>query len=218
MAIRALVVEDDDFTRLMVSTSLRSQGIEVVLETAQASEALEQAKTLMPDVAILDLHIGKGPTGLDLAVELRKQNPRIGILILTSFEDPRLLNPNLPKLPSGGVYLTKKSIGQIEILIEAINKSVSRQADESRNRSADNPLNSVSKLTDTQLETLRLMAQGLSNSEIAKRKFVTEKSVETSISRLAKAMGLSQDPGKNQRVHMAKVYFRALGIDLEERN
>jgi hypothetical protein len=42
---------------------------------------------------------------------------------------------------------------------------------------------------------------------------VTEKSVETSISRLAKAMGLKSDPSINQRVHLAKVYFRALGID-----
>jgi DNA-binding NarL/FixJ family response regulator len=57
------------------------------------------------------------------------------------------------------------------------------------------------------------MAQGLSNAEISKRRFVTEKSVETSIARLAKVMGLTNDPGQNQRVHMARVYFRALGVD-----
>jgi DNA-binding NarL/FixJ family response regulator len=57
------------------------------------------------------------------------------------------------------------------------------------------------------------MAQGLSNAEIAKRRFVTEKSVETAIARLAKIMGVESDPSRNQRVHMAKVYFRALGID-----
>ena len=119
MAIRAIVVEDDDFTRLMITTALKEQGLEVVLNTPSPSVALEKSIDLKPDLAILDLHLGKGPTGIDLAVALRSQQPKIGILMLTSFEDPRLLNPNLPKLPFGGVYLTKKSVGEIQTLNNA---------------------------------------------------------------------------------------------------
>jgi DNA-binding NarL/FixJ family response regulator len=219
MQLKVLVVEDDEFTRLMVCTALRSQNIDVALETSSASLALEQAESLRPDAAVLDLHLGKGPTGIDLAIALRKKLPSIGILILTSYEDPRLLNPNLPKIPSGGIYVTKKSIGRIEILTEAIQKAVARSGE----KTLGDPLvsqatGSMSKLTNTQLETLRLMAQGLSNSEIAKRRFVTEKSVETSIARLAKSLGLASDGTRNQRVHMAKVYFRALGSNLEDQD
>jgi DNA-binding NarL/FixJ family response regulator len=213
MAIRAILVEDDDFTRLMIATALTGQGVEIDLSTGLASEALELAPKIKPDLAILDLHIGKGPTGIDLAVALRRIHPKVGILMLTSFEDPRLLNPNLPKMPFGGVYLTKKSVGQIEVLNSAIAKAIDHKKWSGTARPMPQTLSSVAKLTDTQLETLRLMAQGLSNAEIAKRRFVTEKSVETSIARLAKTMGLTQDPTKNQRVHMAKVYFRALGVE-----
>ena len=204
------MVEDDDFTRLMIVTALRSQGIDVVLETAEASTALEQAKSADIDVALLDLQLGKGPTGIDLAVALRRDAPKLGILFLTSYEDPRLLNPNLPELPFGSVYLNKKSISEIETLLEAINLAKQPRAVVAK-RVSKTKTGPIASLTDTQLETLRLMAQGLSNAEIAKRRYVTEKSVETSIARLAKTMGLVQDPTKNQRVHMAKVYFRALG-------
>jgi DNA-binding NarL/FixJ family response regulator len=213
MTVSAIVVEDDDFTRLMIATALKAQGLEIILTTGEASSALEKAQELKPELAILDLHLGKGPTGIDLAVALRRVLPRVGILMLTSFEDPRLLNPNLPKLPFGGVYLTKKSVGEIEVLNDAISKAIDHKTWSGSSAPLPQALSSVAKLTDTQLETLRLMAQGLSNAEIAKRRFLTEKSVETSIARLAKTMGLSQDPGKNQRVHMAKVYFRALGVD-----
>lgn len=213
MVIRAIVVEDDDFTRLMITTALKSQGLEIVLATPSPTEALEQSLALKADLAILDLQLGKGPTGIDLAVALRRLQPKIGILMLTSYEDPRLLNPNLPKLPFGGVYLTKKSVGEIEILNNAIDQALDHKKWSGTWAPVPQPISSVAKLTDTQLETLRLMAQGLSNAEISKRRFVTEKSVETSIARLAKAMGLTNDPGQNQRVHMAKVYFRALGVD-----
>lgn len=213
MGYRALLVEDDDFTRLMIATGLSSQGLEIVLSTSSASVALSQISSLKPDLAILDLHLGNGPTGIDLAVALRREHPKVGILMLTSFEDPRLLNPNLPKLPFGSVYLTKKSVGQIEVLNQAIAKAIDHKQWSGSSAPIPQPISSVAKLTDTQVETLRLMAQGYSNAEIAKRRFVTEKSVETSIARLAKTMGLVQDPTMNQRVHMAKVYFRALGID-----
>lgn len=206
-------MEDDDFTRLMIATSLRAQGLDVAAVSSNASEALKKSKEHMPDLAVLDLHLGKGPTGIDLAVELRRAVPKIGIVILTSFEDPRLLNPNLPQLPFGSVYLNKKQVSEIEVLKDAISTALDFRGWRGPNSSKASQDSSIGKLTRVQVETLRLMAQGLSNSEIAKRRFVTEKSVETSIARLAKSMGLEADPSRNQRVHMAMVYFRALGVD-----
>jgi DNA-binding NarL/FixJ family response regulator len=69
----------------------------------------------------------------------------------------------------------------------------------------------LGKLTATQVETLRYLAEGLSNAEIAKKRFVTERSIEVAISRIAKSLGLAPDATRNQRVHMAKVYFRSSG-------
>jgi DNA-binding NarL/FixJ family response regulator len=213
MNLSALVVEDDDFTRLMIATALQSQGVNIIGQVADAPSALSLASELKPEVAILDLHLGSGPTGLDLSVELRRILPKIGIVILTSFEDPRLLNPNLPDPPRGSIYLNKKSVNDTQVLITALNSAADSSTWNNPNASKIGLPGAVGDLTDVQLETLRLMAQGLSNAEIAKRRFVTEKSVETAIARLAKIMGVESDPSRNQRVHMAKVYFRALGID-----
>jgi len=213
MSIQAVVVEDDDFTRLMIANSLISQGVRVLAECANATEALKQAKRLKPNVLVVDLHLGLGPTGIDVARELRLSAPRLGVVFLTSYEDPRVLSPSLPELPYGSIYLNKRNVKDINILMVAISDAVNVKSWRAQSSSDSRHTSSLTSLSNAQLETLRLMAQGLSNSEIAKRRFLTEKSVETSISRLAKVMGLRADPTQNQRVHLAKVYFRALGID-----
>jgi len=218
VSIRSVIVEDDDFTRLMIANSLTSQGVQVLARCAGAVEALEQIKTLKPNLIIVDLHLGIGPTGLDVATEVRRSSPKMGIIFLTSYEDPRVLNPNLPELPFGSVYLNKRKVNEINVLMDAITNAVDHKSWKVPGPFVQKSSKSVSSLSNSQLETLRLMAQGMSNSEIARRRFVTEKSVETSISRLAKAMDLKSDPSINQRVHLAKVYFRSLGIDPGEQN
>ena len=213
VSIRAVIVEDDDFTRLMIVNSLESQGVQVLASCSNAVDALAQITHLSPELIVVDLHLGTGPTGLDIATVVRRSAPKTGVVFLTSYEDPRILNPNLPPLPFGSVYLNKRNVNDINVLKEAMNRALDHRSWKAPKRESPKSPNSISSLSNSQLETLRLMAQGLSNSEIAKRRFVTEKSVETSISRLAKAMGLKSDPSINQRVHLAKVYFRALGID-----
>ncbi len=69
-------------------------------------------------------------------------------------------------------------------------------------------------LSDTQLSILKLVARGHSNAEIARRRGVTEKAIEGTITRLASKLGLAKDSASNQRVHIARVYFRALGLNL----
>ena len=207
MALKVLVLEDDPFTRLSVVSALRHFGFNVVAEEADPASALEMASLSNPEVAMLDLHLGKGATGLDVAKELRRVNPRIGIVMLTSFEDPRLLGPSLPPVPRGTVYLTKRSIQNLTLLKGAVLEA----AENARNQSQVEHVSAFGRLTDIQIETLRLVAQGLSNSEIAKQRFVKEKSVELTISRVAKSLGILNSPSANQRVHIARVYFRSIG-------
>jgi DNA-binding NarL/FixJ family response regulator len=213
VSIQAVIVEDDDFTRLMIARSLTSEGVQVLAECSNAADALEQAKLLKPNLLLVDLHLGIGPSGIDVARELRLSAPKLGVVFLTSFEDPRALNPNLPELPYGSIYLNKKNVKDIKILMAAIAEAVDFKAWRAKTTTDSSSSASLARLSNAQLETLRLMAQGLSNAEIAKRRFVTEKSVETSISRLAKALGLKSDPSINQRVHLAKVFFRSIGAD-----
>ena len=207
MSIRVAVVEDDSLTRLAICSALASKGLTICFEAETAAEALEASSHSPCEVAVLDLHLGQGPTGLDVARVLRSKNPSVGIVFLTSFDDPRLLDANLPALPGGAQYLTKESIRSIETLVSAVELAFSGKG----KTASPGAKSELGKLTATQVETLRYLAQGLSNAEIAKRRFVTERSVEVAISRIAKALGLAPDATRNQRVHMAKVYFRSTG-------
>jgi DNA-binding NarL/FixJ family response regulator len=205
-----MVVEDDAFTRLTLAATLCAAGLDVVSETSNAREALASLSGPV-DAAILDLHLGAGPTGLDLAGALRQARPEIGIVLLTSYDDPRLLNNRLPDPPPGSQYVVKKSVTDIDVLLSAIDAACSAE----RSRHAPTAAG-FGALTDVQIETLRLVALGLSNAEIAKRRFVTEKSIELTIARIARALNLSNQPGKNQRVNIATVYFKALGVAADD--
>jgi DNA-binding NarL/FixJ family response regulator len=221
MPLTAAVVEDDPFTRTMLVATLRSQGVDVIIDTGVPAEALELARLRRPRVAVLDLHLGAGPTGIELAHSLRALDRHIALVVLTSFDDPRLLSTRLPDLPRGTRYVTKREVGSVEVLIRTLKDAVDATgSDDVAPPSSQGPAFEVGAgparrrvvdLTDSQLETLRLLAEGLSNLHIAERRCVTERSVETTIGRIARALGLAPDATRNQRVHMARVYLRSTG-------
>ncbi|WP_298122585.1 response regulator [uncultured Aurantimicrobium sp.] len=210
MSVDVLVVEDDDLTRITLSSSLKAAGADNVYSASTASEALTLAHKHLPTAALLDLHLGAGPTGLDVARQLRAQNSRIGIVILTSYEDPRLLGENPDFIPAGTKYLLKRDISDISVVTQALSSAPSS----SKLLSRPNMKLLGSKLSENQLMILKLVAEGYSNSEIARRRGVSDKAVEGTLTRLANKLGLEKDSTSNQRVHIARVYFRALGLNL----
>lgn len=202
-AIRVLLVEDDTFTRTTMATALGSLGLEIIYQTASVSDAVSNTKATMPDAAVLDLDLGAGPNGIDLAHGLRRVCPDIGIVLLTGFVDPRLLDVEVAKLPRGSQYLIKQSIKNVETVRDAIMKSISS--------AHEGPVVTPSlDISDTLLEVLRMLAQGLPNDAIAKARGVTEKSVEQNISRLVEHFGLT-NTAQNKRVQLARIYFKATG-------
>jgi len=216
MPLTACVVEDDPFTRMTLVATLRAHGIDVVIDTDTPAVALSEARLRRPRVALLDLHLGNGPTGIELAHALRRIDPRIAIVILTSFDDPRLLSTRLPAVPNGAKYVTKRDVDSVTTLLRTVKDSVEATGKEPvrvpAKQRVQEPSSLVVALTDTQLDTLKLLAEGLSNRHIAERRSVTERSVETTIARIARALGVSADATRNQRVHMARVYLRATGL------
>ena len=207
MRIRVAVVEDDAFTLATLTAAIKSVDVDVVISVNNVAEAIQLSKIRMPNVALLDLHLGKGPSGIDLAYALRKQNPTIGIVFLTSFEDPRLLLGQAPVFPSRHFYVRKQDIGDLTSLIKILQLAYLGKAG-GVDKSSGNPL---AKLTDAQVEILRMVALGFSNAEIARQKFIQEKSVQVAINRLAKSLGLKSGPTQNQRVHIANKALSAGG-------
>jgi len=195
-----LVVEDDSFVRATVATALRFHAFAVVASVGSALEAMEKFREHLPDVALLDLDLGQGPTGADLAVGMRRTKPDVGIVFLTSFEDPRLLDSRLTNMPERCGYVVKQSLKDTEFLAEAI-----------RGCGEGGAVPRVN-LTESQAETLRLLAAGLSNAEIARLRVVEVSSVEKAIRRTAEALGVDHDETTNQRVALARAYYRMAGL------
>ena len=209
--LRVVVVEDDDFTRSTVISALQMQGIDVVGQAAAIAPAMKFVQVLRPDAVVVDLDLGAGPTGMDFAIAVRKNHPGTGIVILTTFEDPRLLHPKIPEPPIGTEYLVKRSVGDVELLSKAIVTSI-KNVSRGNKVSNKNPVSpKLEGVTDSQLETMRLIAQGKSNKEIAKIRGVTEKSVEQTISRLVVQLKLAKSAASNQRVQISKLYFSLTG-------
>ena len=209
---RVLVVEDDEFTRALLVNALQSENFDVVLNTSSATYALKTSPKMKIDVAILDLNLGRGPTGLDLSLGLRRNQANIGIVFLTSYKDPRLLGSNNTMAPYGSVYIEKGSLSDITKLRRGVEKALINAKIAHNESNVDLKLiQRSSTLTDTQIEIIRLVAHGLSNLEISQIRDVTEKSIEQSLSRILKKTSIKIDDRKNRRVELALYYLRQTG-------
>lgn len=203
---RILIVEDDPFVQMTLAQALESANFEIVARVANPTDALDAAKAGNIEVAILDLDLGPGASGIDVAHALRQNNDRIGLILLTSYSDPRISDPNSRGLPRGTIFLTKSRITDIHELSTAI-LQVKLWPVESKRIAAT----TRSHLTEIQIDVLRLLAEGLATSEIADRQGVSEKAVEATITRLHNLLGLEKNKKLNPRVQLVRAYFALSG-------
>lgn len=213
MTTTIIVVDDDSFARMTLTETLKGQGIRVVASCRSAHDALISHREQRPLAALIDLDLGKGPTGLDVAAAMRRQNPSVGIVFLTSYRDPRLIASRGQQPPLGSQYLVKSDLADPRTLVRAIEKAISAKK---KTLGWDAPVNDLSALTDTQIETLKLVARGHSNKEIARLRHVKEKSVEQTVARIAQKLDIVNRLETNQRVAIAKAFFRNLGVTIHD--
>lgn len=208
---RVLIVEDDGFTRMLLRSQIETLGYTVVADAPSVTTALTALASLTPDVALLDLDLGRGPTGIDLAIALRERIARIGIVLLTSYADTRLIGDRRP-LPTGSLALVKRSLQDSSQLDDALRMALASPLGLGRA-----PDRSALKLSDGQVEILRLVANGFSNAEIAKRRTLSESAVIKAVGRLVDQLELHPQPGDNQRVLLTQAYFQLTGTSGERR-
>ena len=208
--LRVMLVDDDPFTRMTLVTTLNSMEFMVVGDVATAKEALLLAAETQPHVAVLDLDLGEGPTGMDLAHRLRAMLPSIGIVMLSTYEEPRLMGFNQHPLPDDAIYLVKRTVVEPEVLGRAVRMSVDQSFREGTMRVVAKDARGV-KISDPQIDVMRLVAAGHSNAEIARRRSLTVPAVEKAIARLIRQLDLQAAPETNQRVAIAHAYYRLTG-------
>jgi two-component system, NarL family, response regulator EvgA len=215
---RVMIASDDAFELATMSAALRLHGVNVVGEASNKLIAENTFRSLHPEVLIIDLMFASGDA-VGIIDELRKVNPKLGVVLMTACPDLRLLGVPEKTLPHGVQIVLKRSVADLSVLSFAITQSLESS---SINSSAqwvrahaslhENAfLTVLSDFTDIQVATLRLVAQGLSNSEIAKVRFVSEKSVEQIVARIAQHLKVTPDRSKNLRVVITGEYFKWIG-------
>lgn len=204
---KILLVDDDPFTLTMLTSTLHTLGFTEITSLRTVTQAIVAATKASPNVAILDLDLGEGPTGIDLAHRLRKLNPIIGVIILSTYTEPRLIGTNQRPLPENSIYIVKQSISDTKVLLDAITNSVKSNFDPINAVSLP-PSTPISRIKDTQIEIMRLIATGISNAQIAEMLVMKEASVEKAIARLIKQLDIKATNRQNQRVLIAQEYYR----------
>jgi DNA-binding NarL/FixJ family response regulator len=205
---KLLVIEDDHFIRSTLSSLLSHKAFEVVGSVASAQEALIIQKQHNPHVVISDLDLGPGPNGIDIVTVMRRHNPTLGVIFLTSYSDPRLANSNNLPLPKGAIYFTKSAMHDISILFTAVIQAKHLPLNESRK-----PLTPEFGLTETQIDILRLVAEGLT-ATIAHARGVTEKSIEAALKRIHSLLDLPREKSLNPRIQLTRAFFEMSGKGL----
>lgn len=206
---KVLVVEDDALLRSLIVSKLLADGF-VVEATDSAATARKIADDFDPDVALLDIELGNGPTGIDLALILRKNQPEIALVFLTHIPEPRVVGIDNRKIPKNAAYLAKDRITDPTMLSDAIDAALRGKAGRDfRDDKRDYPL---AELSRSQLAVLQMVALGLSNTQIAKERDTTVRAVENLVKRAFEAAGIDTEAGGNPRVNAAREYIRIAGL------
>jgi DNA-binding NarL/FixJ family response regulator len=207
---KLLIVENDVFAGNFMSKSLSDAGFSNILVADTAVEAMRIFREINPDTVLIDIELGIGPNGIDLARAFRKVKDTVGVVFLTSIVDPRLIDLKGAEIPDGSIYLSKSLVSGLTEIAESLHESIVIGKNKS-DKSVMKYRSGSIELTNGQCELIRLIAEGLSNKEIARSKFVTVKSVENSIARLAKKLEFKDENTNSQRVLIARRYYQMIG-------
>ncbi len=195
MTVRVLLVDDEELVRSGFRLILESEpDIEVAGEAANGAEAVALTRELNPDVVLMDIQMPE-MNGLEATREIaalgREETSRV--VILTTFEQDEYVYEALRAGASGfllkrtpaadlvagvGVVAAGEALLSPSITRRLIDKFAQRPAPEGRDPAV------LAELTDREREVLELVAQGLSNAEIAERLVVSEGTVKTHIKRI----------------------------------
>lgn len=213
---RVVVADDDVLLREGLSSLLSRSGLDVVGQAGDGSELLELVRREHPELVVVDIRMP--PThsteGLDAARLIRQEAPQTAILVLSAHVDV----DHALELLSGGHaigYLLKSRVTDVNDFLDTLGRVVNGAsvvdpalvAELVTARRRNDPL---AALSSREREVLALMAEGLSNSGIARRIFVTEGTVEKHVRSILTKLDLPETNDDHRRVRAVIVYLESL--------
>jgi len=201
MTTSVLIVDDHPVVRSGLRAVLEAGGaVEVLGEAATGEEAIALATHLRPDVVLCDLRLGAGIDGIQTTTALRALDPAPAVLILTTFDrDAEILGA----IEAGAAGYLLKDVAP-EVIVDGIRRAAGGDmvlAPELTNRVLKGLRSPIPRLTDREIEVLRLLATGATNAEIARGLFVAEATVK---SHLAHIFTKLDADSRSRAVHLAR--------------
>ena len=215
--IRVVLADDSYLVREALQRVLEAaDGIDVVATCGDRDQLLRTVDAERPDVVVTDIRMppGQSDEGIQVATILREKHPRIGVVVLTQFAEPRYGLALLDSGSDGRAYLLKERIqyrGQLVAAIEAVNEGGSVvdakvvEALIAERRRAEH--SALAELTPRELEILAFVARGQSNQAIADELVLTKRAVEKHINAIFLKLGLTEATDVSRRVKAALIYL-----------
>ncbi|MCU1486711.1 MAG: DNA-binding response regulator [Actinomycetia bacterium] len=214
-ATRVIVADDDVLLREGIASLLERSGFDVVGQAGDADELLELVREREPDVVVVDVRMPPHHTteGLVAARRIREERPSTGILVLSAHVE---VEETMALLAGGeGVgYLLKSRVTDVGDFVESVHRiarggsvvdpGVVQELVQARRRR--DPLD---VLTPREREVLALMAEGRSNSGIARRLLVAEGTVEKHVRSLLPKLGIYEEGEDHRRVLAVLAFLEA---------
>ncbi|BAS29276.1 LuxR family transcriptional regulator [Limnochorda pilosa] len=205
MKTRVLIAEDHAFVREGTRRILEEQAdCEVVAEAADGESAVELARRMRPDVALVDIRLPR-LNGVEVTRRLRSTSPGTRVLILSAYDDDdyvfALMEAGaagylLKTAPAREVVEAVRSVAKGEtVLHPAITQKIARLWSEGGSRPAPSPPRDEHPLTPREMEVLRLVAKGLRNMQIAEALHVSVRTVEGHLSSIFGKLGVTSRTG-----------------------
>ena len=194
---RVFLLDDHEVVRQGLKYLLTSTGdIEIVGESGSAEQATNRIPALKPDVAVLDARLPDG-SGIDVCREIRSVDPSIQVLILTSYDDDKALFAAIMAGASG--YVLKQadstdlvtSVKRVAAGQSLIDPALTaRVLERLRNGAPESP--ELAGMSDREREIFELVAEGLTNRQIAERIYLAEKTVKNYVSAILTKLGVER--------------------------
>lgn len=200
MTTTVLLVDDHPVVRSGLRAVLESDDVHIVGEAATGEEALALAGLLRPNVVLCDLRLGAGIDGIQTTVALRALEDAPAVLILTTFDrDAEILGA----IEAGAAGYLLKDVDP-QAIIDGIRRAAAGDmvlSPDLASRVLNGMRNPLPKLTEREIEVLRLLATGAGNREIARNLFVTEATVKSHIAHIFTKLGVDS---RARAIHLAR--------------
>jgi DNA-binding NarL/FixJ family response regulator len=218
--VRIVIGEDQALLREGIVALLREQDIDVVAQAEDGSGLLRIVGGHKPDLAIVDVRLPPTFTdeGVRAALEARARFPGMGVLILSQYVEPVYTAELLESEGDGGIgYLLKERVGDVKAFVGAVQRvaaggtALDREvvAELVRWRSDSGDAGALGALTPREREVLGLMAEGRTNTAIARQLVVTPGAVEKHISNIFSKLDLPATDEDHRRVLAVLAYLRS---------